>query len=434
MGGETRRVSPRPHARGEWSPDRTQLPLAGPLLRDGTIMKPRSHLLLALIASLAACGTGSASAPGTTTSAGTSLRTPLGSVAVPPSSAPVAAAPAASAFGDLVNALSEPDGPFFSDNVVSNETSYLQVDAALAKVAAPGGAYLGVGPEQNFTYIALTRPRVAFIVDIRRQNMIEHLLYKAVFSEAKSRANFLALLLGRPWDEAGDPGPAASIDAVIAHAEKSAADEAVFARSHALLRAVIERDFPLDAGDKKTLELSHRGFFKGQLEVRFELKPPQGRRYPSLRELLVQKDPEGVARGFLASEEAFRFVQTMEREGRVIPVVGDFAGDRALPGIAAYLAREKIPVSAFYTSNVEQYLLEPKVWARWARNVAALPADDRSLFIRAYLDQGRRHPHEMKGHRTATVLQRIADFEDRQGKKPFTTFWEVTTERLLGDG
>jgi hypothetical protein len=66
--------------------------------------------------------------------------------------------------------------------------------------------------------------------------------------------------------------------------------------------------------------------------------------------------------------------------------------------------------------------------------VAALPVDDRSLFIRAYLDQGRRHPLQMKGHRSATVLQRITDFEDRQGKKPFTTFWDITTERLLGDG
>jgi hypothetical protein len=404
------------------------------LLRIGTIMKPRSRPLLALLALLAACGMGPAPAEGPVASAGPPLQMPPGSVAPLPASAPFAAAPAASAFGELVSTLSEPDGPFFSDNVVSNETSYLQVDAALAKAVAPGGAYLGVGPEQNFTYIAITRPKVAFIVDIRRQNMIEHLLYKAVFAEAKSRAHFLALLVGRPWDAAGDPGPAASVEAVIAHAEKSPPDEAVFARSHALLRAAIERDMPLDAGDKKMLEVSHRAFFKGQLEVRFELKPPQGRRYPSLRELLVETDPEGAARGFLATEEAFRFVQALEREGRVIPVVGDFAGDRALPGIAAYLGREKIPVSAFYTSNVEQYLLEPKVWARWARNVAALPRDERSLFIRAYLDQGRRHPLQRKGHRSATVLQRIGDFTERQGKKPFTTFWEITTERLLGEG
>jgi hypothetical protein len=403
--------------------------------------------LLALLVAGSACGTAQAPTDVPSASGGWSLRTPLGSVAPPDASAEArppalsAAAPAGSAlsalggvspFGALVSAISEPDGPFFSDNVISNETSYLQVAAALA-TSAPGGAYVGVGPEQNFTYIALTRPRLAFIVDIRRQNMIEHLLYKAIFTEAKSRAHFLALLVGRSWDEAGDPGASGTIEAVIAHAEKNPAEEAVFTASHDRLRAAIERDIPLDANDRKTLEVAHRSFFKGQLDVHFELKPARGRHYPALRELLAQRSPEGAAQGFLATEDAFRFVQTMEREGRVVPVVGDFAGDRALPGIAAHLAREKLKVTAFYTSNVEQYLLEPKVWTRWARNVAALPIDEKSVFIRAYLDQGKRHPLQMRGHRTATVLERIHDFDERQAQKPYTTFWELTTERLVGD-
>jgi hypothetical protein len=67
------------------------------------------------------------------------------------------------------------------------------------------------------------------------------------------------------------------------------------------------------------------------------------------------------------------------------------------------------------------------------RNVAALPKDDRSLFLRAYLDQGRKHPREMPGHRTATVLQKMVDFEDRQAKKPWGSFWDLTTERLLAE-
>jgi hypothetical protein len=93
----------------------------------------------------------------------------------------------------------------------------------------------------------------------------------------------------------------------------------------------------------------------------------------------------------------------------------------------------RIPVSVFYTSNVEQYLLEPKVWTRWVRNVAALPKDDRSLFLRAYLDQGKKHPRELSGHRTATVLQKMVDFEDRQARKSWGSFWDLTTERILDD-
>ena len=68
---------------------------------------------------------------------------------------------------------------------------------------------------------------------------------------------------------------------------------------------------------------------------------------------------------------------------------------------------------------------------KWSRNVAALPAGEESLFVRAYLDQGRKHPSQMKGHRTATVLQKVADFNTRQEKKPFQSFWSVTTEGLL---
>ena len=43
-----------------------------------------------------------------------------------------------------------------------------------------GGVYVGVGPNQNFTYIAAIRPELAFIVDIRRQNLLEHLLFKVL--------------------------------------------------------------------------------------------------------------------------------------------------------------------------------------------------------------------------------------------------------------
>jgi hypothetical protein len=395
-----------------------------------TALPHRSVAALLVLALGAGCGrsppsAGAGPSPDASSSSATVAPAAASSAAGASSAAPPASGPS---FGELVRTLSEPDGPFLSDNIVSNETSYLQVASALAKSATSGGAYLGVGPEQNFTYIALARPKLAFIVDIRRQNLLLHLLYRAVFMEAATRSQFLTLLLGRPYDGATEPGPAASVAAVMAHAEKLPPDESLFAASHARLRERIERDLHLDASDRKTLEVTHRAFLRGQLDVRFELHEPSGRRYPSLRELLAAKDPEGTERGFLASEDAFRFVQTMEREGRIIPVVGDFAGDRAMPGIAALLTAQHLDVSTFYVSNVEQYLFAPNVWPRWSRNVAALPAQPASLFVRAYLDEGRHHPLQMPGHRTTTVLQRIADFEQHQQKKPYASFWSLATE------
>ena len=70
---------------------------------------------------------------------------------------------------------------FPSTTSLSNETTFQSVIPTLQARAQPGGAYLGVGPEQNFTYIAALQPKIAFIIDIRRQNLVEHLMYKALF-------------------------------------------------------------------------------------------------------------------------------------------------------------------------------------------------------------------------------------------------------------
>src|SRR5678815_1831952 len=87
-----------------------------------------------------------------------------------------------SEFWHFVNDFSEPGGNFQYENFVSNEVSYMDVLPELTRMVKPGGAYLGVAPEQNFTYVAAIKPKVAFILDIRRQNLVELLMYKAPVS------------------------------------------------------------------------------------------------------------------------------------------------------------------------------------------------------------------------------------------------------------
>src|SRR6516225_10100862 len=96
------------------------------------------------------------------------------------------------AFWKLVTDFSEPSGRFPSDNFASNELSIQRVLPQLVRGRKASGAYLGVGPEQNFTYIVALKPKIAFIIDIRRQNMVEHLMYKALFEMAADRADFLS--------------------------------------------------------------------------------------------------------------------------------------------------------------------------------------------------------------------------------------------------
>src|SRR5437762_1396990 len=101
------------------------------------------------------------------------------------------------AFWKIVTDFSEPGGRFISDNFVSNELATQHVLAELTRGRKAGGAYVGVGPEQNFTYITALRPKIAFIIDIRRQNMIEHLMYKALIELSTDRADFLSRLFSR---------------------------------------------------------------------------------------------------------------------------------------------------------------------------------------------------------------------------------------------
>ena len=100
-------------------------------------------------------------------------------------------------FWRLIDTFSEANGYFQSDNLVSNEDTFQYVIPELQRIIPPGGAYLGVGPDQNFTYLVALRPRIAFITDIRRGNLQEHLMYKALIELSSDRADFLSRLFSR---------------------------------------------------------------------------------------------------------------------------------------------------------------------------------------------------------------------------------------------
>ncbi|MEM9697144.1 MAG: hypothetical protein AAGA56_31715 [Myxococcota bacterium] len=336
-------------------------------------------------------------------------------VRAPPEAA--AAAPAvetspyalnAAAFVTLGQRLSEPAGEFFSDNFISNETSFLQVAEKLDAEVPAGGVYVGVGPEQNFTYIATTEPELAFIVDIRRDNATLHHLYHALFIQSDHRRDFLARLLGRAVPETTPP---ADLDEMLSEVENLEKRSKDFERIHREAVAEVERlGLSLSRVDRQAMRTAHRAFYDGGLGIRFKLKQNTFRRYPSLRELITQTSPAGARRHFLADANSYRTLRIMQRENRIVPLTGDFGGKKAFAALGAYMTEKQLTLRSFYVSNVEQYLMVDGKWDQYRANVAGLPHDDKSVFIRAYLDQGRPHPQQMRGHRTASVLQRVQPF------------------------
>jgi hypothetical protein len=322
----------------------------------------------------------------------------------------------AAEFSRLVRELSEDGGFFFSDNFTSNEDSYLTVVEKLKQLGATGGAYIGVGPEQNFTYIAKIRPQIAFIVDIRRQAMIQHLMFKAIFHLSPTRAEFLSMLLSRPL-KANAPGPKDSIRDIVAWFIKVPADDGAYAKNLARIRTTIQQDFQLALSreDQESLEYVYRSFRLQGFNIGFDVKGMWSRRFghlPNLREILLQKDPNGKEGNFLAGVDDYDFVRSLQLKNRIIPIVGDFGGDKALAAVGAYLRKHGYIVSAFYVSNVEIVLFDygmVSTFPGFVSNIKKLPINERSLIIRSTF-WFYRHPSQLPGYSLCTSLQNISAF------------------------
>ena len=323
----------------------------------------------------------------------------------------------AAEFSRLIQTFSEEGGYFFSDNFTSNEDSYLTVVDKMKELGATGGAYVGVGPEQNFTYIAKVRPRIAFIVDIRRQAIIQHLMYKAIFQLSPTPADFLSMLLSRPM-KGKPPGPNNPISDVVAYLSGIPADSHAYTENLAAIGKMIQQDFkfPLSKEDQASLDYVYRNFRNQGFEIGFDFNGTWSRRFghlPVLREIILQKDPNGKLGNFLASINDYGFVRDMQRRNMIIPIVGDFGGTKALAAVGDYLRENGYIVSVFYASNVEivlfNYGMSSSTFPAFAENIRKLPTNDRSLLIRStFYYYG--HPLQQPGYKLCTMLQNISVF------------------------
>jgi hypothetical protein len=286
--------------------------------------------------------------------------------------------------------LSEPNGYFRSENLVGNEHTHQYVIPALEKQVRQGGVYLGVAPDQNFTYMIAARPRMAFIVDIRRGNLLQHLMYKAIFELSSDRADFISRLFSKRRPEG--LGPNATVAEIFTAFAAVRMDDAEYKRRYAsnlaAIRAHLTRTkrIPLSDADLQQLEEIYYAFFWDGPSVRYAVGPRGfGSRgnYPTYEEMLMQTDWDGQARSYLASEANFRFIKGLQERNLIVPVVGNFAGPKALKAVGAWVRERGATISAFYVSNVEQYLFMDGIWDDFAANVATLPVDDRSTFIRS---------------------------------------------------
>jgi hypothetical protein len=337
-----------------------------------------------------------------------------------------------SEFAATISRLSEPGGYFDTDNLISNESSYLHPLGLLRELGVSGGAYIGVGPDQNFAYIAAIRPRIAYILDLRRDNLLQHLMFKALFERSRNRMDYMCRWLGRvpPADLASwDQRSIGDISAWIG--KQSANPKFAQAEQNGIIATVQATGVPLSDQDAATIRRFHNSFVAGGLDLQFS-SFNRGPRpyYPTLGQLILETDLAGKQASYLAREDDWRFVKSLQVADRIIPVIGNLAGTTALNAIGRDFERRGEKLSAVYTSNVEQYIWRDGSFPRFAENVASLPRDRRSVIIRSYFGSGsggQPHPLARDGYYSTQLVQAVSDFVERHRNGGWTSYWELVT-------
>jgi hypothetical protein len=287
-------------------------------------------------------------------------------------------------FWSLITEFSEPNGVFRSDNLLSNELFLQTVIPELARPPRLNRVYLGVGPEQNFTYIAALKPRMAFIVDIRRGNLQLHLMYKALFELSNDRVDFAFRLFSRKRPD-GLTGKS-STDEIFDAVYKAQESETIYKEN---LKTILDhltkkRNLPLLDEDMKGIEYVFGTFsYHGPGLSYWSSGGRGGRNAPTYWDLMVADDGKGQFRSYLANDENFHVLKQLHDKNLLVPIVGDFAGPKALRAVGRYIRDRDSTVAAFYLSNVEQYLQQSSTWYTFCANAATLPIDASSTFIRS---------------------------------------------------
>jgi len=339
-------------------------------------------------------------------------------------------------FAQLSQRLSERAGYFGSDNLVSNELSYQHVLGKLAEMDLRGGVYLGVGPDQNYTYIAQIQPRLAIMVDVRRDAMLQHLLFKALFMMSRSRVEYLSLLFGRPLPKESRQWQDLPIRDLVDYFDRTPLDPKVAEKT---LQEVRKRltglGLALSPRDFETIQEIYGAFSNDCLEVRYTIRDrPTGRFFPAYRDILLEKDLAGQHRNYLATEATYRVLKEMHDQHRIIPITGDLSGQQALRAVGDYLREIGEKVTAFYVSNVEFYLWRQDAMTRWVENLKALPIDERSVIIRSYFNYAYYtsvHPQTIDNHFSVQILQTIASLIADYEQGGYGSYYELTTRRSL---
>ena len=235
-----------------------------------------------------------------------------------------------------------------------------------------------------------------------------HLYFKELIETSADRWQYLSGLFGKRLSKNHHLERTANAALLADFLSRVPSSNDFFEETFSKLWSSIRRRFPnlTKEGDRDTVYTIARRFYKKNFQLRYR---SHGRRpsshYPTYQQLMTATY-RGWLGHYLNPESNFQFLKKMQAENRIIPVVGNLGGSKALNEIGSYLTQKGLSVSAFYVSNVEFYLIGSGDFSNFQRNLSALPISSNSLIVRNYFNYRREHPETLPGYFVTTLTQK----------------------------
>jgi hypothetical protein len=201
-------------------------------------------------------------------------------------------------------------------------------------------------------------------------------------------------------------------------------------------RSVVDEDPPVrrarDPGRARDDRADPAGVLRFRPRSQVHELPRAARYYPNLRKLLLERDLTGKQLNYLASEDDFQYLKSLEARNLVIPVVGNLAGPHALREIGRVLSERNEKLSVLYVSNVEFYLMREGSFDAFAASVRTLPFNAHSVIIRSYFGGGfyGSHPQSVPGYFSTQLLQTVDTFASEVARGGYAPYQDLVLKHF----
>ena len=330
-------------------------------------------------------------------------------------------------FIDLIRNLSDaPTGPASADNLMTNEDSIASVADQICSEVPPDQVYLGVGPDQNFSIMALAQPSAGFIIDYRRKNQLLHLMHQFLIQLSTSRTDYFTNFWCRNANSNGISNKQPVTEDLTAGFESEKLDQARLIKLREIMQLEMKKWNILSSDDIEEM---------GRIQARLAGPGPDARflalkMYPTLKQLITQKTRSGKPGHWLASEGLFGKVRKLVLSEKVFPLVGDWAREPRsqvsfFSRLGEYLSSNGQKIGCFYISDVEFFLLRQGTFSNYLANLGKLPWHPDARIIRTSTLEIE-HPERIKGNSSTTICRPVQALlrNGQQGKlKRWDDLW-----------